>query len=266
MSPRRSSGLMHRGLASLERRRRRLAGAAQKLRRRIAERDRPVVDDVLADRVRSSLGALEKRLDVPRVNVMVARGCVVLHGVVAHPEDEVALIRRALAVPGVRTVDSRLHVGLGARDGRRARDRDRAAASATRRRLVRAATRSAGVTEEAAPAIVGAVLTALAERIPPREREHLCSHLPEDVRALTRHPRSPDRVRRRIRTVSELVDAVGELAELEGLEPLERTRLVVATRTVVEELRVLVPEEAADVAAVLPAQLRELWLGAEVKV
>src|ERR1700687_6230895 len=42
--------------------------------------DPDVSDDVLADRIRSTLGPLEKRLDVPRVHVMVEDHVAVLHG------------------------------------------------------------------------------------------------------------------------------------------------------------------------------------------
>lgn len=258
--PRRSFSLPRRALRGVDRRRRRLAGMARRIRHDLAARRPEAPDPVLAARVRSMLGPLEKRLDVPRVKVMVERGRVLLHGAVATPDDEVALIRAAMDVPGIRAVDSRLHVGLGAGDGRPSAGRARAVPSAARRRLVEAAGRAAGV-EEDAPVIAGAVLAAVAERIPPREREHLCAHLPEDVRELTHRPRSPGTVRRRMRTISDLVDVVAELAGMDGAEPLDRARLVVATRAVIEELRDLVPEEVADVAAVLPRQLRDLWLG-----
>jgi hypothetical protein len=46
-----------------------------------------VDDATLADRVRSSLGPLEKQLDVPRVHVMVEEHIVLLHGEVASAGD-----------------------------------------------------------------------------------------------------------------------------------------------------------------------------------
>src|ERR1019366_3477832 len=44
-------------------------GASYRLRGR--HPDPEVIDNVLADRIRSSIGALEKRLDLPHIHVMV---------------------------------------------------------------------------------------------------------------------------------------------------------------------------------------------------
>ena len=48
-------------------------------------------DDVIADRVRSAVGPLEKRLDVPRVHVMVEDHIAILHGDVADDNDAGAI-------------------------------------------------------------------------------------------------------------------------------------------------------------------------------
>jgi hypothetical protein len=77
-----------------------------------------VDDATLADRVRSSLGPLEKRLDVPRVHVMVEKHTVLLHGEVASSNDAEQIEMAALAVAGVEGVESYLHVGLVASDTR----------------------------------------------------------------------------------------------------------------------------------------------------
>jgi uncharacterized protein (DUF2267 family) len=53
--------------------------------------------------------------------------------------------------------------------------------------------------------------------------------------------------------VPQLVAAVTTEGGIEGRHAEQITRAVVVT------LRDLVPEEAADVAAVLPAELREFW-------
>ena len=74
--------------------------------------DPRVPDDVLADRIRSSLGPIEKRLDLPRIHVMVEKHVVLLHGDVATTADADELVAAVERVPGVAGVESRLHVGL----------------------------------------------------------------------------------------------------------------------------------------------------------
>ncbi len=74
--------------------------------------DPAVPDPVLADRVRSVLGPVEKRLDVPHVHVMVEQHVALLHGDVGSVVDAEELEAAAAAVPGVRDVESHLHIGL----------------------------------------------------------------------------------------------------------------------------------------------------------
>jgi osmotically-inducible protein OsmY len=71
------------------------------------------VDEVtLADRVRSQLGPLEKRLDLPRVLVTVEGTTVKLHGEVPSSEDARTLENAAREVRGVTALESHLAVGL----------------------------------------------------------------------------------------------------------------------------------------------------------
>jgi len=93
---RRNSGVLH--------------GLAYRLLRR--HPDAAVDDKTLADRIRSTLGPLEKRLDIPRVHVMAAEHVVTLHGDVASQNDAQQIEQAVARVPGVRRVDSKLHVGL----------------------------------------------------------------------------------------------------------------------------------------------------------
>jgi uncharacterized protein (DUF2267 family) len=72
------------------------------------------------------------------------------------------------------------------------------------------------------------------------------------VRALAGPPRRAGEARRP-RTVPELVAAV----TAEG--GIDRAHAEEITRAVVTALRSIVPHEAADVDAVLPAELRALW-------
>lgn len=241
---------------------RRLGGRFSALRHRLlgpgAVAD--VSDHVVADRVRSMLGPVEKRLDLPRLHVMVEDGIAVLHGAVAAGEDEAELIRTVASVPGVHAVDARLHLGLSSADTRPSEGRRRPLPSSAFRRLTAAAGTAADLGEGERAAAVSAVLSTLLERVPRDEREHLLVHLPEDVRRLALHPRSPSDAARSIRTQHEFAEAVERLALLDGVDGITGpVRALVVSRAVLSELRRLIPEEAADVAAVLPAELRELW-------
>lgn len=240
------------------RRVRRLRGSAEGARYRIAGRrpDPDVSDDVLTQRVRSVLGPLEKQRDLPRVHVMCEDGFVLLHGEVPSEGDISKIERRVLEVSGVRSIESFLHLGLGHGTTRPSAGR---AAQATRpsdamRELLRAA-QDAGAPENSAVLAVRAVLGAFTDRIPENERRQLLSHLPLDARALAGPPRRGGAAPR-VRTVPELVARVIAHG---GIDP-ERAGAI--TEAVLGRLRTLVPEEAGDVAAVLPHDLRALWASA----
>jgi hypothetical protein len=86
-----------------------------------------VPDVVLAQRIRSTLGPVQKRLDIPHVHVVVCDHVASLHGVVDRSEDAHTIEQTVLHVPGVNEVISHLRVGLGPGDAR---------PSAGRRRVV----------------------------------------------------------------------------------------------------------------------------------
>ena len=77
-----------------------------------------VSDDILADRVRSSIGGVEKHLDVPHIHVMVEDHVAILHGEVTEDNDVRTLEHAIMRVSGVRGVESHLHVGLAPGDTR----------------------------------------------------------------------------------------------------------------------------------------------------
>ena len=77
--------------------------------------------------------------------------------------------------------------------------------------------------------------------------------MPADVRALAGPPRRLGERPTRVRTVRDLV---ADVITRGGIEP---SRTDAITRLVLAKLRDLVPEEVGDVAAVLPAELREAW-------
>ena len=80
--------------------------------------DPNVTDAVLADRIRSSLGPIEKRLDLPRIHVTVENHVAVLHGEVGKEADVEELVAAVGRISGVAGVESHLHVGLLASDTR----------------------------------------------------------------------------------------------------------------------------------------------------
>jgi uncharacterized protein (DUF2267 family) len=214
--------------------------------------DPNVSDDVLADRVRSSLGPLEKHLDLPHVHVMVDERVVILHGDVPSDEDAARLERAALRVSGVEGVESHLHVGLIAGDTRPSNHGAVSLPSVALDKLLEAARDAGAVHPRLA---VHAVLCGFADRLPDGERAQLLGQLPADVRALAGPPRRRGTAPRRIKTVPQLVAAINREDEIEP----ERAEAI--TRAVVTTLREVAPHEAHDVAAVLPAELRTLWGG-----
>jgi uncharacterized protein (DUF2267 family) len=252
--------LLRRANATMARRRRYFAGLIEgDLYRAGGNHPDPDVDDsVLADRVRSMLGPIEKRLDVPHVHVMCEDHVVLLHGDVGSDNEADRIERMAEKVSGVRGVRSFLHVGLLAGDSRPSEGAAHQGASDALRRFIDAAVGATGYDEPRATQLVGVTLGIFGERLPRGERSHLISHLPSDVRALI-SPRSRRHEAvfshlEQMRTESEIVLAVASVLDDDDLR-----RIRLGIETTVATLRELVPEERLDVAAVLPPSLRELW-------
>ena len=228
----------------------RWSGVSYKLKGRRPDPDVP--DLVLADRIRSVLGPLERRLDIPRVHVMVEEHVVLLHGEVDSFADVEAIESAVARVSGVLGVESYLHVGLAPGDTRPSTGRAERPVSEAKRRLLEAV-RAVGVGEEVASSALRAVLASFAERLPAEELGHFRAHLPDDVRALLERPRRLGAPFRRVATPAELVAAV---VAADGLSAELAPQAIGA---VLAELKRLVPEEVADVSAVLPAELRAWW-------
>lgn len=228
----------------------RAKGAGYRLRGR--EPDPAVIDNVLADRIRSSLGRLERELDLPRVHVMVERHVALLHGEVGNLRDAEEIERAVAAVPGVAGVESFLHLGLGPSDTRPSAGHAVHPPSAALEALLGAADK-AGVAPTAAPLVIRGVLATFADRLPAGHLAHLSSHLPADVRPFLTPPR---RIRAAppARTLNDFVGRI--VATTTGVQ-LERAEEV--TVAVVHALHDLVPDDVRGVAAVLPPDLRELW-------
>jgi osmotically-inducible protein OsmY len=67
-----------------------------------------VDDSVLADRIRSTIGPLEKQLHNSRINVTVENGMAILHGDIESPVAATQIEKAVRAVAGVKDVDSHL--------------------------------------------------------------------------------------------------------------------------------------------------------------
>jgi len=234
-------------------------GIAYKLAGR--QPDPYVADDVLADRIRSQIGPLEKRLDVPRIHVMVYERVALVHGEVPDEHTAHALEHAVMQVSGVVGVESHLHPGLVAGD---TRPSEAAAVAPPRSDALRAllsAARDAGAAD--ARAAVHAVLCGFMDRLPADEGLQLLAHLPADARELAGPPRRHGDHGPKARTLPQLVAAItsGAIASEGGIPGggIDDAHAESITRAVITTLRVLVPEEADDVAAVLPDELRALW-------
>ena len=96
------------------------AGSVPGLVYRLAGRhpDPNVSDDILVDRIRSNIGPIEKRLDLPHIHVIVEDHVAILHGEVTDDNDIRTLEHAIMNVSGVRGVESHLHVGLAPGDTR----------------------------------------------------------------------------------------------------------------------------------------------------
>jgi uncharacterized protein (DUF2267 family) len=211
--------------------------------------DPNVSDDVLADRVRSAIGPIRRKLDVPRVHVMVEDHAVLMHGEVDTEAHARVLEEAAMRVPGVVGVESHLHVGLIPGD---TRPSDGAATTTSHALVALLDAASAGGAHDARAA-VHAVLCGFGDRLPEGERAHLFAHLPADVRVLAGPPHRLGSRPVRARTLPQLVAHV--IAQ-GGIEPTRAERI---TRLVLARVRELAPEESRDVAATLPDELRDLW-------
>ena len=230
----------------------RLQGVSYRLRGRHPDPD--VSDNVLGDRIRSSLGGLEKRLDLPRIHVMVEDHVALLHGEVTSEAEAEELERAIAAVSGVVGVESYLHVGLTRSDTRPSAGRAVHPPSDALQSLLDAAV-GAGIDPDRARPVVRGILATFADRLPAGERAQVRAHLPADVKSMFSPPRRTHRVGR-MRTVHQLVARVAATTR-----ELPQDQAEQVTAAVLQALRVNVPDEAGDVGAVLPRELRLLWRG-----
>jgi uncharacterized protein (DUF2267 family) len=239
-----------RGLRQVTRWTRYESGRLEGVRYRMSGRhpDPDVYPTVLADRVRSTLGPLEQRFDVPRLHVMVEDHTVVLHGEVDDEHQASAIEDAVRHVPGVARVRS--HIGIGLTPGDTRPSEGAVEHPSPALDGVLAAARAGGAARGSERAATRAVLSTFSQQLPRPARDHVLAHLPADLRRLAEPPR-PDSGSH-LRHVDEFVDAT-------GVDPADPKRARAVTVSVLGALRTLVPEEIDGVAAVLPGDLRELW-------
>ena len=183
----RANRVLRRQLDGVTRRLRYLTGRLQGVSYRLRARhpDPDVSDLVLTDRIRSSIGPLEKRLDLPHIHVLVEDHVALLHGVAESDREARELEAAVAAVSGVLGVESYLHVGLTRGDTRPSAGRRVEQPSDARRRLLDTATR-AGLDPAVAEPVVGRSSppspndcpTASVTTLPPTSRPTFepCSH------------------------------------------------------------------------------------------
>jgi uncharacterized protein (DUF2267 family) len=213
-----------------------------------------VDDPTLGDRVRSTIGPLEKALDLPHVHVMVEKGVVLLHGEVSTDDERQALERAVSSIAGVQGVESYLHLGLLPGDTRPSAGRLAPRPPSSARVDLLNAARRAGVDDPHAAEAVRATISVFAQRLPTSEREHMLGHLPDDVRDLAAPARRLGHSIAHLHTMNELVLAV--LGQDVYLSTGHADEIVTA---IIGELRAHVPDDAARIAAVLPRELRAVW-------
>jgi uncharacterized protein (DUF2267 family) len=228
------------------------SGVLNGVRYRMSHRqpDPSAEDRVLADRVRSVLGPLEHRLDVPRVHVQCQGHEVLLHGDVSSTEQLMAIVAAVREIPGVHKVQSHLNVGLVPGDSKPSEGAGQRAPSAALVSVLSAA-HGGGAPAGCERAAARSVLSTFAAALPPGERRHVLGHFPDDLRALAEPARPRWMSHRHLRHLGDFT-----IAALPSYEPEKRQAVV---ESVLGAVRDLVPEEVVGVGAVLPGELSELW-------
>jgi CBS domain-containing protein len=214
-------------------------------------------DGILADRIRSTLGPLLKRLDQPRVHVMASQGDVTLHGDVSDPQAKALIESSVRGVSGVYRVTSHLRVGLQPGETTPSAGH-RTERSPLLRRLERVARDSGFSSAAEARYVLRGALGVFTARLPEAARHRFLDHLPGDVRRLasSAHWLTSD-----IRTVTTEHD----LAQTAAVAMLtDRTHADRLLRRVLPVLREHAPSDAEAVADALPPELRAVWTGTDV--
>lgn len=215
-------------------------------------------DDVIADRIRSELGPLERRLDIPRVHVMVNDHVADLVGVVRSTADVAEIESRIVEISGVDGVVSHLHVGLGAGDSTPSEGRATKAPSAAKKAISQAAKSAPGISDDQADNVARLVLSRFFERLPKGERDQALGHLPHDVLELLEPPRRSG-VTKSLTNVDQLASGVAVITGIDG--DTSKT----AVLAILGALKGVVADESDHIAAVLPRDLKATWESIAIK-
>ena len=204
----------------------------------------------LADIVRTRLGPIVKSMDLPRIHIMAEGSRILLHGDVATEVDASFLEEIVKSLPGVRSVESHLHIGLLSSDTRPSQ------APTIHSHMMEAlltAAASIGIFDGPAISAVQGTLSAILEQIPPNQRHHLLAHFPNDVVlfAIPRQHFGDENLHWK----SEL--ALDAAASLRGGIDLPSAEVLVPL--IIGVIRRFVPEEDHDVIATLKSALKDLW-------
>ncbi len=214
--------------------------------------DPEVADDILADRIRTRLGPVTRKLDVPHVHVTVSDHIVRLHGDVATARDAYRIEETVLDTAGVRGIVSMLHEGLLRSDSRPS-EGARHQHSPAFQRLV-AAAHDAGCRQGSDRVAVRVVLSSLFEQLPAHARSHLVAHLPADVKHLTLPAR---RTGLALPFMGDTLETLAQAVRLLDSISAEAAHDVVVS--VLRTFREVIPDEARDVEALLPLEFRDVW-------
>jgi CBS domain-containing membrane protein len=211
-------------------------------------------DGILADRVRSTIGPLLKRLDQPRVHIMATQGAVTLHGDVSDVQAKSVIESSVRRVPGVTGVTSHLQVGLQPGESTPSAGH-RAERSPLLRALERVVRESGYLSSAEARYILRGLLSVFTARLPEPQRHRFLQHLPGDVRRLatSAHWLTSD-----IRTVTTEHDLAQTAAVAMLTDRMHADQLL---RRVLPVLREHAPTDADTIAAALPSELRSVWSG-----
>lgn len=210
-------------------------------------------DGVLADRVRSELGPVLKRLDQPRVHVLASQGVVTLHGDVTDAPAKVAIEAAARHVVGVTSLHSHLSIGLQA--GEMTPSAGHLHERSPLLRQLEHAARSCGyLTDTEGRYVLRAVLGVFSARLPDPQRRRFLDHLPDDVRrlALPAHWLTAD-----VRTIASEHDLAQTAAVAMHADRSHADRLL---HHVLPVVRDHAPEDAETIAESLSPELRAMWL------
>jgi uncharacterized protein (DUF2267 family) len=181
--------------------------------------------------------------------VAIEGGAATLRGWVATQRDAHRIARAARRVAGVQRVTSQL--SAHPRTSENASTAQGVPEDSPLWRRLHEALLVAGIEPNRTTRFLRVTLGELAIELPQHPLQHLESHFPADVRELVSTPIR--RKREKSRTAEQLVHRVAADADVPG--PAAHAGLLAVMATLQEA----VPEEAKDVAAVLPQDIRVMW-------